>query len=151
MPKKVLACAAILCVGLVLTGCTPAVRGLVGVTLSDSGAPIAIFAPCEGEVDAMLLYESNGGRVGDEVARWDFKVDREQFKILPALAGTDRDTRFELRAWSDQDKRLNYTWFRIADLEALEEGEVLFGDPTKHDVSLVGSEGEFLAAACPET
>lgn len=118
--------------------------------MSDSGAPIAIFAPCEGEVDAMRLYESDGGRVGDEVARWDFDVERDEFEILPALAGSESDTRFELRAWSDQDKVLNFTWFGIADLEALREGEVLFGDPTKHDVSLVGTAEEFQAAACPD-
>jgi len=140
-----------------LAGCTPAIRGLVGITLSDEGTPVAILAPCEGSVEGVVLFEIEDGGWGDRVGRWRFDEGTapDQFDFLETVPPIWDTTRFEVSAWAahpgwprPETKNLEGTPFQGADLAQLGEGEVLYADPDDYGSSIVGNRTEFEAVAC---
>lgn len=144
---------------LLLTGCSPAIRGIVGIGLSEAGEPVALLAPCEGVVDAVRLYEMDAeGLLGDEAARWDFESGDapDELDLLERVSPLSASDRFELRAWADhpgwinsEQKRLQPTWFDAADLARLGADEVLYGDPEDHNASIIVDRDDFDSVACP--
>lgn len=144
---------------LVLTGCSPAIRGLVGITVSDAGTPVALLAPCEGTVAGIKLYEidpesSNRG----DIKRWDFEAGSApaEFDFLGSVPQIDPVARFELVAWAWHPswpnpvlKNLDGVWFDFADLDRLDPGQVLYRDPDSFKDSITSDRAEFETTACP--
>lgn len=140
-----------------LTGCSPEVRGAVGITLSASGDPVAIFEPCEGEVIGMRLFEVNAsGSIVDTVSRWEFPLAPAPSEV-DFLVGTPAPDafRFELFAWAEHPawygrthKNLVSTWFGANDLAQLDSGEVLYSEAANQPTT--GTRAQFDDFACPE-
>ena len=142
------AIAIVLC-AVMLTACTPAIRGMVGVRLDSQGHIHGVLESCDEPVRSVSLYVVDSeGRHLETVEEWDVPAAEDTNEIaVSALQLTAFDDRnFELNAWAG-DKRLQEVRFTLADIRLLDAGEVLFTDTETYD-TIVGSEQVFRDAAC---
>lgn len=147
-----------------LAGCSPAIRGAIGLTVASDGLVQALLEPCEGLLtDATVYVAEGGGYVGDIAAEWSIAEDADASDNSPSgaslgLPTLDERQAYEIRAWADhpqefwastRQKRLNELEFSVAELRELPLGTVRWSSPTTSDV-LDGTEDEFRKDACAE-
>jgi hypothetical protein len=148
---------------LLLTACTPATRGLVGLTLDADGHPIAVFAPCEGQLAGIRFEDDpvrDDGDPGDQISRWklDPADDITEFDVFAESGVDPSDPRtLVINAWaqhggwpSGETKNLWWIEFEAADLEGLETGSVMFMDISGDFELVTESRSAFESTACPD-
>lgn len=142
-----------------LAGCTPATRGGVALAVSADGRPVAVFAPCEGDITVVTLsvVDEIGLRIA-QVQQWryeqgdaptEFVIDDE----LPELAA---EQRYQISggamhdAWPRPEyKILEPTWFTRDDLSRLTVERVLYRYfDGESFVTTTSSRARFEATAC---
>ncbi len=150
--------AVVLCVA--MAGCTPAVRGAVGVSISSAGVPIALLAPCEGEVTgvALSIVDQDGFQI-ELLKRWDLERGDAPTEVpLEApLTELAESHHYQLSAGSQHDawpsgeyKRLEYAWFDLDDIARLTPDLVVHGFFNGgHGGTITSTRAQFEKSACP--
>lgn len=149
--KRLLGIVAIVAACATLTGCTPTVRGMVGVRLDGDGSIHGVFEACEESVfGATLMNGYVEGQKWQTIYDWDFEPGRDvdDINVFPLSTPAD-DQALELHAWAG-DNRLEEVRFTIAEVRSLLPGEILFVSPDSYSANVIGSQEQFELAACAD-
>ncbi|MFE6734248.1 hypothetical protein [Microbacterium sp. NPDC057650] len=122
----------------VLTSCSVAVHGWVGLQRGESNSLSAIVQMCEESVDGATLYASKGGD-GQPVGRAEFDspiTDSGQV-VLASLQQLDTRVTYSLYGWTNSSTSAAAGFsFEREDVAAVSPGKVLAKDLDDPDLAL---------------
>jgi hypothetical protein len=126
---------------LLLSSCTPAITGAVGVGVDVEGRPVGYIQTCRGSLDRAYIYEEPTTRNSSTVARWEaepgvtgasswsFAHPSGIWSATKPMPELREGAAYSLRASAADDSgTTEYVSFTLADLRAMRPGQVRVPD-----------------------
>ena len=128
---------------ILLGGCSPETNVVAGLSVTDSGAALAVFNRCDSGLDGVVLYQNPGmnraEQRGAPDARWDFAGEDSELTTLnftepgagwtttTAFEGVNPADSFSFSSFrEDHGGNSTQVTFTAADLEGLDVGQVRY-------------------------
>ncbi|MFB7290518.1 hypothetical protein [Actinacidiphila glaucinigra] len=150
-----------------LSGCGPAITGVMGITVTEDGKPLAVMLVCDGQVERVTLHDAdrgpsrksrlaawNRGRPATGFSVWSLESGGRGWSVDKPMPPLEPGRGYTLHGWTgDPESTTSGVDFTAAQLAGLRPGQVRWfrgeGMPgADRGGFATAGVGEFRAEAC---